>query len=122
MLAETGTRIGASVQSIERNAARYAATGKIIAELERRAQDVSEITGAVSRISDQTNLLALNAAIEAARAGDHGLGFAVVAEEVRALADVSDKSALQVQGLAEEIQGKVRSAAEAVKAAAVAAV
>jgi methyl-accepting chemotaxis protein len=122
MLAETGIRIGASVQSIERNSARQAATGDIIAELERRAKDVSEITGAVSRISDQTNLLALNAAIEAARAGDHGLGFAVVAEEVRALADVSDKSALQVQGLAEEIQGNVRSAAETVKAAAAAAV
>ena len=104
LLAETGAQIGASVQAIERNSARQVASGEIIGELERRAQDVSEITGAVSRISDQTNLLALNAAIEAARAGDHGRGFAVVAEEVRALADVSDKSALQVQGLAEEIQ------------------
>ena len=98
------------------------ASGEIIGQLERRAQDVSEITGAVSRISDQTNLLALNAAIEAARAGDHGRGFAVVAEEVRALADVSDKSALQVQGLAEEIQENVRKAAATVKAAAAAAI
>ena len=122
LLAETGAQIGASVQSIERNSARQVASGEIIGELERRAQDVSEITGAVSRISDQTNLLALNAAIEAARAGDHGRGFAVVAEEVRALADVSDKSALQVQGLAEEIQGNVRNAAATVKAAAAAAV
>jgi methyl-accepting chemotaxis protein len=117
LLAETGAQIGASVQSIERNSARQEASGEIIGELERRAQDVSEITSAVSRISDQTNLLALNAAIEAARAGDHGRGFAVVAEEVRALADVSDKSALQVQSLAEEIQGNVRNAAATVKAA-----
>jgi methyl-accepting chemotaxis protein len=122
LLAETAAQIGASIQSIERSSERQVASGAIISELERRAKDVGEITGAVSRISDQTNLLALNAAIEAARAGDHGRGFAVVAEEVRALADVSDKSAVQVQGLAEEIQTNVREAAVAVKAAAGAAV
>jgi methyl-accepting chemotaxis protein len=122
LLVETGAQIGSSVQSIERNSERQAASAEIIGELERRAQDVSEITGAVSRISDQTNLLALNAAIEAARAGDHGRGFAVVAEEVRSLADVSDKSALQVQTYAGEIQAKVRDAAGTVKAAAVAAI
>ncbi|HEX2656538.1 MAG TPA: methyl-accepting chemotaxis protein [Xanthobacteraceae bacterium] len=122
LLVETGAQVGASVQSIGRNSERQAASAEMIAELERRAKDVSEITGAVSRISDQTNLLALNAAIEAARAGDHGRGFAVVAEEVRALADVSDKSALQVQSYAEEIQAKVRDAAAMVKAAATAAI
>jgi methyl-accepting chemotaxis protein len=122
LLAETTTQISASVRAIEKNAERQVASGKIIAELERRAQDVGAITGTVSRISDQTNLLALNAAIEAARAGDHGRGFAVVAEEVRALAEVSDKSALEVQGLAEEITINVRSAVEVVAAAARAAV
>jgi methyl-accepting chemotaxis protein len=122
LLAETAAQIGVSIQSIERNSERQVASGAIISELERRAKDVSEITGAVSRISDQTNLLALNAAIEAARAGDHGRGFAVVAEEVRALADVSDKSAVQVQALAEEIQTNVRGAAVTVKAAAEAAI
>jgi methyl-accepting chemotaxis protein len=110
------------VQAIERNAERQVASGKIIGELQRRAQDISEITGTVSRISDQTNLLALNAAIEAARAGDHGRGFAVVAEEVRALAEVSDKSALDVKGLAEEIQTNVQDAVQVVTAAANAAV
>ena len=118
LLTESAALIGASIQSIERNSERQVSSGVIISELERRAKDVSEITGAVSRISDQTNLLALNAAIEAARAGDHGRGFAVVAEEVRALADVSDKSAVQVQGFAEEIQTNVRQSALAVKAAA----
>nr|QIG97357.1 hypothetical protein G6P99_36570 [Bradyrhizobium sp. 6(2017)] len=118
LLAETAAQIGASIQSIERNSERQVSSSAIIRELERRAKDVSEITGAVSRISDQTNLLALNAAIEAARAGDHGRGFAVVAEEVRALAEVSDKSAIEVQGLAEDIQSNVRETAGTVKAAA----
>src|SRR5262249_14357238 len=75
---------------------------------ERRAKDIAEITLTVSRISDQTNLLALNAAIEAARAGDHGRGFAVVADEVRTLAETSDKSAQEVQQLADSIQADVR--------------
>ncbi len=122
LLAESATQIGASVQAIEKNSERQIASGDIIGELERRAQDVSEVTGTVSRISDQTNLLALNAAIEAARAGDHGRGFAVVAEEVRALAEASDKSALEIRVLAEEIQMKVRDAAATVKATATTAV
>src|SRR5580704_6487710 len=75
-LMEAATQITGSVQAIERNAERHVKSGEIIGELLHRAQDISEITGTVSRISDQTNLLALNAAIEAARAGDHGRGFA----------------------------------------------
>jgi len=113
-LTEAATQITGSVQAIERNAERQVKSGEIIGELQRRAQDISEITGTVSRISDQTNLLALNAAIEAARAGDHGRGFAVVAEEVRALAEASDKSALDVKVLADEIQTNVKAAVEVV--------
>lgn len=118
LIAETAMQISLSVRAIEKNAERQVASGMVIGELERRAQDVGTVTGAVSRISDQTNLLALNAAIEAARAGDHGRGFAVVADEVRALAEVSDKSAQEVQGLADEITTNVRSAVEIVAAAA----
>ncbi len=113
-LTEAATQITGSVQAIDRNAERQVKSGEIIGELQRRAQDISEITGTVSRISDQTNLLALNAAIEAARAGDHGRGFAVVAEEVRALAESSDKSALEVKDLADEIQANVKTAVEVV--------
>jgi methyl-accepting chemotaxis protein len=122
LLSETATQITASIRAIEKSADRQLGSGKIIAELERRAQDVSAITATVSKISDQTNLLALNAAIEAARAGDHGRGFAVVAEEVRALAETSDKSALEVQGLAEEITENVKSSVAVVAASASAAV
>jgi methyl-accepting chemotaxis protein len=118
LLTEATGQISTSVQAIEKNAERQTASAKIIGELERRAQDVSAITATVSRISDQTNLLALNAAIEAARAGDHGRGFTVVAEEVRALAETSDKSALEVQGLADEISTNVRGAVEAIGTAA----
>ncbi len=118
VLAESSGQITASVRAIERNAQRQEASLAIIAELERRARDIGEITGTVSRISDQTNLLALNAAIEAARAGDHGRGFAVVADEVRALAETSEKSAQEVKGLADTIQRDVGGVVEQVKSAA----
>jgi methyl-accepting chemotaxis protein len=118
MLGDAGERITASARAIERNAQRQGATVEMIAELERRAGDIGEITETVSRISDQTSLLALNAAIEAARAGDHGRGFAVVADEVRALAETSDKSAQEVKRLAGEIHVDVRGVVGAVKKAA----
>jgi methyl-accepting chemotaxis protein len=118
MLGDAAERITAFARATERNAQRQGATVEIIAELERRAADIGEITQTVSRISDQTSLLALNAAIEAARAGDHGRGFAVVADEVRALAETSDKSSQEVKRLAGEIQVDVRGVVSAVKKAA----
>ena len=118
VLAETSVQITASVRAIQRNAERQGASVKIIAELERRARDIGDITQTVGSVADQTNLLALNAAIEAARAGDHGRGFAVVADEVRALAETAEKSAHEVRALAGAIQAEVREVADTVKAAA----
>lgn len=76
----------------------------IIKSLYNRSQQVNEIIGVISDISNQTNLLALNAAIEAARAGEQGKGFAVVADEVRKLADQSQSSASQIAELIRAIQ------------------
>jgi len=83
-------------------------TAKLIAQLEKQSDEVGNIVQAVIRIADQTNLLALNAAIEAARAGEHGRGFAVVADEVRMLAETSEKSAREIKNVVSEIQEKVR--------------
>lgn len=117
-LTEASAQIAASVRAIKRNSERQLASVAVITELERRARDIGAITQAVSRISDQTNLLALNAAIEAARAGGHGRGFAVVADEVRTLAEISDKSAQEVQKLAGAIQQDVAEVVAALKQAA----
>ena len=122
LLADAAAQITTSARAVERNARRQEASVAIIAELERKAKDISEITQTVSHISDQTNLLALNAAIEAARAGDHGRGFAVVADEVRALAEISDRNSQSVRSLAAEIQNDVGGVAVSVKDIAQAAV
>jgi Methyl-accepting chemotaxis protein len=82
-------------------------SSKRVEELEVQSQRIGDIVQAVVMIADQTNLLALNAAIEAARAGEHGRGFAVVADEVRNLAEISERSARDIGGVVEEIRGLV---------------
>jgi len=101
-----------SVESINDLAGEVERAAEVIGKLEADTENVGTILDVIKGIAEQTNLLALNAAIEAARAGEQGRGFAVVADEVRTLASRTQDSTQEIQRVIEELQAAARSAAE----------
>ncbi len=114
--AEEGEKIvGESVESIESLTITVNESAAGVEELGRKSEEIGDIINVINDIADQTNLLALNAAIEAARAGEHGRGFAVVADEVRVLADRTTKATDEIASSIREIQGKTTVAVDRMK-------
>ncbi|MBK3439811.1 methyl-accepting chemotaxis protein [Pseudomonas sp. MF7448] len=97
-------RVTQTIASIEKLSATVQQTGVEVEGLAKQAQDIARVVEVIRSIAEQTNLLALNAAIEAARAGEQGRGFAVVADEVRALAHRTQTSTQEIEQMIAKIQ------------------
>jgi len=104
-----------SISVMHRIAERVQSSAKTVETLGRRSDEIGAIVGTIEDIADQTNLLALNAAIEAARAGEQGRGFAVVADEVRALAERTTKATREIGLMIKAIQQETKTAVTAME-------
>ena len=117
-LAAEGTqRVDQAASAIRRMAETVTGASSRILALEERIGQVSSIANVIKEIAGQTNLLALNAAIEAARAGEQGRGFAVVADEVRKLAERTSTATTEIEQMITGIQGDTSGAVQAMHAA-----
>ncbi len=113
---EGGKIVQKTIEGMQAISETVKASAATIGELGKRSDEIGEIISVIDDIADQTNLLALNAAIEAARAGEQGRGFAVVADEVRKLAERTTKAtteiAAMIKGIQEDTSGAVTSMEE----------
>ncbi len=118
-LADKGsTVVREAARKIENIAESVHQSTERIQSLVSRSQEIGKITQVIKEIADQTNLLALNAAIEAARAGEQGRGFAVVADEVRKLAERTSQATAEISQMVDAIQDDTRQTVEAMESAA----
>ena len=114
-IAQDGVRLAQeSLVGIERIHTTVHEATAFVEKLGRSSQDVGAIVAVIKEIADQTNLLALNAAIEAARAGEQGRGFAVVADEVRKLAEKTTQATGEIGQMIQNIQSETRQATHAI--------
>jgi len=111
-------RIQQAVERVQGLAARISQAAETMRQLESEAQKVTSVIDVIRGVAEQTNLLALNAAIEAARAGEQGRGFAVVADEVRTLASRTQHSTQDIQGMLGQLQTGVQQAVSAMSSSA----
>jgi len=102
--------VGSAVRAIDALAAEVEQAADVIQGVEGDSEQIGQVLEVINAISEQTNLLALNAAIEAARAGEQGRGFAVVADEVRTLARRTQDSTGEIRGMIERLQGGAKNA------------
>ncbi|MET4712728.1 MULTISPECIES: methyl-accepting chemotaxis protein [Pseudomonas] len=104
-----------TVNAIERMSGDVQSTANLIGNLAEESRDIGKVLDVIRGLADQTNLLALNAAIEAARAGEAGRGFAVVADEVRALAHRTQQSTSEIERMVGSIQGGTQKAVSSMR-------
>ena len=110
-LATTGRQVvDTTINSIDTLAQQNTRIGDVIISLDSKSQSIGAVMDVIKGIAEQTNLLALNAAIEAARAGEQGRGFAVVADEVRSLASRTQDSAGEIESMISELQTEMKQA------------